>query len=193
MTRCRRPLVLIPALTAAALSLLAAGCGGKSGSPGVANVASTTSSTSPSQSGLQAFSTCMRQHGIPSFPDPDGSGQIPKIQVVAAAQANPSKFDAAQTACMHLAPGGSLGQQSAQEERSHLADGLSFARCMRSHGVARFPDPTPQGQLTIEMVVAQGIDVHSPAVLHAVQTCLPASHGAITPAMVQHALAEAGG
>jgi hypothetical protein len=193
VSRCRRPLVLIPALMAVALSLLAAGCGGKSGSPGVANVSSTTSTPSTSQGGLDAFSACMRSHGIASFPDPDGSGQIPKVEVVAAAQGNPSKFDAAQTACIHLAPGGSLGRQSAQEERSHLADGLSFARCMRGHGVARFPDPTPQGQLTIEMVVAQGINVHSPAVLHAVQTCLPASHGAITPAMVQHALAEAGG
>ena len=51
---------------------------------------------------------------------------------------------------------------------------------MRSHGVARFPDPTAQGQLSVEMVQAQGIDVHSPAVLHVVQACLPASHGALT-------------
>ena len=64
---------------------------------------------------------------------------------------------------------------------------------MRSHGVARFPDPTAQGQLTVEMVQAQGIDVHSPAVLRVVQACLPASHGALTPAKVREALNNAGG
>jgi hypothetical protein len=194
MPRHLRPLTLVGAVVVTALSLLVAGCGGKSGSPGVANVATTpTSTASTSGGGLNAFSACMRAHGVAGFPDPDSTGQISKLQVVNLAKADPSKFNAAQTACIHLAPGGSLGQESVQEARTHLADGLSFARCMRSHGVARFPDPTPQGQLTIEMVVAQGINVHSPAVLHAVQTCLPASHGGITPAMVNHALSEVPG
>jgi hypothetical protein len=64
---------------------------------------------------------------------------------------------------------------------------------MRSHGVTRFPDPTAQGDLTVAMVQAQGIDVHSPAVLRVVQACLPASHGALTPAKVREALNHAGG
>jgi len=42
------------------------------------------------------------------------------------------------------------------------------------------------------MVQAQGIDVHSPTVLRTVQACLPASHGALTPAMVRSALNRAG-
>ena len=58
---------------------------------------------------------------------------------------------------------------------------------------SRVPDPTAQGQLTVEMGQAEGIDVHSPAVLHVVQVCLPASHGALTPAKVQEALANPGG
>ena len=64
---------------------------------------------------------------------------------------------------------------------------------MRSHGLIRFPDPTAHGDLSVEMVRAQGIDVHSPAVLQAVQTCLPASHGALTIAKVRAALRNAGG
>jgi hypothetical protein len=64
---------------------------------------------------------------------------------------------------------------------------------MRSNGVSRFPDPTARGGLSVEMVQAQGIDVHSPAILRVVQTCLPASHGALTPAMVRHALDNAHG
>jgi hypothetical protein len=64
---------------------------------------------------------------------------------------------------------------------------------MRSHGVSRFPDPTAQGGLSVEMVQAKGIDVHSRAVLRVVQACLPASHGALTPAMIRHSLNDARG
>lgn len=187
-----RPLIVV---SVAALSLLAAGCGGGGSSPGVANVASPTTAvtTTTAQNGLAAFAGCMRSHGVSNFPDPDATGEIPKIHVVAAAKANPHKFNAAQTACIHLVPSGSLGrQQTAQQKRTQLADELSFARCMRSHGVARFPDPTAQGQLSLEMVQAQGIDVHSPGVLRVVQTCLPASHGALTAAKVNEAIANAG-
>jgi hypothetical protein len=137
----------------------------------------------------------MRSHGVSSFPDPDGTGGISKLRVVAARQANPTRFNSADSACSHLLPAsGSLGPpETAQQQRTQLADELSFARCMRSHGVSRFPDPTAQGQLTVEMVEAQGIDVHSPAVLRAVQKCLPASHGALTPAKVREAIDNAGG
>ena len=88
---------------------------------------------------------------------------------------------------------GGAPQQTAEQRRTQIADELSFARCMRSQGLTRFPDPTAQGQLTVEMVQGQGIDLHSPAVLQAVQACLPASHGLLTPAKVRAALNHAGG
>jgi hypothetical protein len=59
---------------------------------------------------------------------------------------------------------------------------------MRSHGVNRFPDPPAQGDLTVATLQTQGIDLHSSAVLRVVGACLPASHGALTPAKVQEAL-----
>ena len=80
-----------------------------------------------------------------------------------------------------------------RQEAARAADALSFARFMRAHGVPRLPDPTPQGRLTVGMVEAQGIDVHSAAVLRVVQGCLPASHGALAPAKVREALRNAGG
>jgi hypothetical protein len=192
MLRRRRPLILITVVAVTAFSLLAAGCGGV-GSPRVATVASTApaATTTTATGGLLAFSQCMRSNGMPNFPDPQHfvGGNV-KLTIH---QFAPSQ--AALTACSHLLPtnGGSGSQQTAQQERTQIADGLSFARCMRSHGVGRFPDPTAQGQLTVEMVEAQGIDVHSPAVLHVVQACLPASHGLLTPAKVSEALSQAGG
>jgi hypothetical protein len=192
--RCRRPLIVSSVGVVAAFSLLAAGCGSGGRSPGVASVASTTAGTATTQSGLVGFARCMRSNGVRNFPDPDSSGGIPKPQVVAAAETNQNKFNAAQTACNHLLPSGGLGPpQTAQQQRTQLADELSFAKCMRRHGVARFPDPTAQGQLSVEMVQAHGIDVHSPAILDVVQACLPASHGALTPAKVREAIQNAGG
>src|SRR5262249_17964460 len=79
-------------------------------------------------------------------------------------------------------------QDSDQQQRTRLADELWSARCMRGRGRSRSPDRNAQGELTVEMVQAQGIDVHSPAVLGVVQAGLPASHGALTPAKVRAAI-----
>jgi hypothetical protein len=196
MVRYRRPLILASVVAVAAFSLFAAGCGG-SGSPGVANVASsTTAATATTQTGAAAavaFARCMRSHGVSRFPDPSTiHPQALKATVQHLAAINP-RFPAAQSACRHLLPNGGSGpQETAEQNRTRLADELSFAKCMRSHGVNRFPDPTAQGGLSVEMVQAQGIDVHSPAVLRVVQACLPASHGALTPAKVRKALNHVG-
>jgi hypothetical protein len=133
----------------------------------------------------------MRSNGVPNFPDPQHfAGGNVKLTIH---QLAPSQ--AALSACSHLLPtnGGSGSQETAQQQRTQLADELSFARCMRSHGVSRFPDPTAQGGPSVEMVRAAGIDVRSPQVLRVVQACLPASHGALTPAKVREALNNAGG
>jgi hypothetical protein len=189
---CRRPLILASVVAVAASSLLAAGCAG--GSPRVASVASsTTAATSTRQNGLVAFSRCMRSNGMPNFPDPQRvGGRSLKLIVQRLAAGNP-RFQGAERTCRHFLPNGGGGsQEPARQTRTQLADELSFARCMRSHGVSRFPDPSAQSGLTVEMVQAQGIDLHSPAVLRVVQACLPASHGGLTPAKVREALSHAG-
>lgn len=134
----------------------------------------------------------MRSHGVPNFPDPTSSQGIPKDKIVPLV--GTPQFQVAQRTCKDALPAGGLGPQAtAGQTRTRVADALSFARCMRGHGVSTFPDPTAQGQLSVQMVQAQGIDVRSPAVLQAVQACLPASHGALTAAKVREALNNAGG
>ena len=61
---------------------------------------------------------------------------------------------------------------------------------MRNHGVNNFPDPTAQGQLTLGMVSTAGVDLHAPSVRSAALACVPASHGALTTAVVERALAS---
>lgn len=194
--RRRCPIILSSVVAVVAFSLLAAGCGG--GSPGVASVASSrsaaTTTTQDDAAAAVAFSRCMRSHGVPTFPDPSTIHPRALKEIAQHLAASNPRFTAAARACNHLLPnGGRSSQEAAQQNRTRLADMLSFARCMRSHGVTRFPDPTAQDGLSVEMVQAQGIDVHSPAVLRVVRACLPASHGALTPAKVREALNHAGG
>jgi hypothetical protein len=182
--RRRRPLTLASVVGAAAIALVAAGCGsGRS---------STTAATAP-HTGPLAFARCMRAHGLSGWPDPDTNGGFDK-SVLQQLGYTKVRVRSAANACGHLLPSGGSGPgETAQQRSTRLADGLSFARCMRSHGVTRFPDPNAQGELTVEMVEAQGIDVRAPAVLQVVQACLPASHGALTPGDVRRAINEAGG
>lgn len=179
---------------AATVSLLAAGCGGGGNRSGIASVGSTAASTTTSSeaSSLVAFSQCMRANGDPGFPDPQHyAGGNAKLTIHI--QGGDPRVQTALRACNHLLPSGPGGsQETLAQLRTRIADELSFATCMRSHGVAGFPDPTAQGELSVAMVEAQGIDVHSPQVLHVVQTCLPASHGALTAAKVREAIANAG-
>jgi hypothetical protein len=176
------------ALTAAAfvglLSLLAAGCGG-GGSPGVASIRSfsTPTATTTPQNGALAYSACMRSHGVPNFPDPASGGAITKEAAVRAfKEVSNSQAFAAQTACRHLQPDG--GQLSRAQLAQRLSDLLAFARCIRTHGVQSFPDPTSSGELTHEMLASAGVNVRQPAVLQAADACVGVTHGALTKAAV---------
>jgi hypothetical protein len=180
-----------------AVVLLAAGCGSGGGSPAaVATLGTTTTSTVASatpqnqQAEAVAYSRCMRANGVRAFPDPptsSNSGRAFKDAINHLATSNPH-FTGAQSNCAHLLPnGGTSSGPSPQQQRAQLADALAFARCMRRRGVSRFPDPS-NGQLTVAMVAAQGINVNSPQILRVVQACLPATHGGLTPAKVREAL-----
>ena len=121
----------------------------------------------------------MRSHGIPNFPDPDSSGQIPKEEILQLGVST-SVLQTAQRACMRLWP---YQAPTQVQQRQQLADDLKFAQCMRSHGVPSFPDPTtgPNGRVEFVLSVSRdGFDPHSPQILakaHECQYVLPAGTG----------------
>jgi hypothetical protein len=132
---------------------------------------------------MVAYAQCMRTHGVPRFPDPTGSGGNSKQAATRAfKEVSNSQAEAAQTACQHLQPNG--GQPSKAELARHIGDLLAFARCIRAHGVPRFPDPSSSGQVTHAMLADAGVDVHQPAVLRAADACVSVTHGALTKAAV---------
>lgn len=103
-------------------------------------------SPNPREAALR-FAQCMRQHGVPDFPDPGANGNIEiQTQPGNGASSGPdpgsSTFQAAQRACQKYAPGGKSngGKPDAQMQRK----ALRFAQCMRDHGITDFPDPNFQ-------------------------------------------------
>jgi hypothetical protein len=164
--RRRHGLTAAAVIVALFLALLAAACTGSpssTGSGGASNAAGSTSS----QSAL-AFAQCMRSHGVPNYPDPDSSGELPKTDAEQLGVST-SQFQAAQQACRHVLPtGGSLHQREEQcivnggpcppaLLQQMLTADRKFAECMRSHGWPNFPDPTPQSDGPVFNITAAGI------------------------------------
>lgn len=160
--RLRRASIVAASLSG--LSLLAVGCGGSSSSSGVAHVGSTTSTGSKPRSGI-SFSKCMRSHGVPLFPDPNSKGRISPGRGI---DANSPLFRAAQNACRSLLPkGGSFSAGGTHLSPQQQAQMLRYARCMRSHGLPKFPDPSSHGSA----LEPDQVDLDSPQFKSADQAC----------------------
>lgn len=161
------------ARTAAAIiattALLTAACSGGSpsltGSGGSPNAKG--SSSSPSAVG---YSQCMRSHGVANFPDPNGSGEIPKATAQQLGVSN-SQYQTAQTACAHLLP--NSGEVSQAEIGQMISGMRGFAQCMRSHGVSNWPDPSTDRAGYPTFYLHNKIDENSPQIVTTIQTCRP--------------------
>jgi hypothetical protein len=178
--RLARPAVLALALAASlGLAVLASGCGGSPG-PGVAKAPNSGSSNSGSTGGSStgdpaAYSACMRKHGVPNFPDPDSKGRIRITSGLGrngqktGVDVNSPQFKKAQQACQKLQPNG--GRPNAQQQAREQQAMLKFSRCMRSHGVPKFPDPkfTPNGGS--QMTIGKEVDPNSPQFKAAQKAC----------------------
>lgn len=130
------------------VATFAAACGNDSKSAGVASTGSPggkPSAASTSRASALEYSKCMRSHGVPSFPDPDSSGNI---QLKASGDLNPNsaQFKSALNACKSLQPAPISSNQASQNREV----ALKYAKCMRSNGVPGFPDPNAQGGLELK-------------------------------------------
>jgi hypothetical protein len=144
------------ATATALLLLLAAACGGSRsgiGSPGPAHAGGST----PSALNV-SYSVCMRYHGVPNYPDPDSSGQLPKPDAHRLGVSS-TQLQATQQTCQHLLPktGRAINAGSVQQcmeaddcpralVQQVLTEERSFAQCMRSRGVPNWPDPVTDSQ-----------------------------------------------
>jgi hypothetical protein len=154
----RRALRGLAVAGAIGLSLLASACG--SSGAKVAQVG-TGGGTNP-RPHRQTFSSCMRSHGVPNFPDANTEGEIHAAGIDKSSPA----FRKAYHSCRGLQRGGRLHEQSTPELQRQL---LAFAKCMRSHGVPKFPDPIFHPDGRFEIGVPQ--DPNSPSFIAAGNAC----------------------
>ena len=191
MTARRRIAQAAAAVAALAIiALLAPGCGGSSGSH-VAQLGSTGAQSGTSakkaagSSGGNAlrsalgFTRCMRAHGVATFPDPTGSGAVPKVSLQQLGVSS-SQFDAAQSACQRLLPAGSEDVFPPGEVQQLLPGMRRFSQCVRAHGMPNWPDPTifSGGRLGFNLVGVSNVDPTSRAVTEC-QHLLPSALGGL--------------
>jgi hypothetical protein len=191
----RRPRLRRFALVTAgilAVGVAVAACGGGPSTPSAATGSTTTTAAGSSASGstdatgLVAYSSCMRSHGVPNFPDPSSTGGVPKAGVISAEGAvSSAQVNAAQNACKSLLPAGSSlsGTPIQTIPTQDQQDYLKVAACLRSHGITNFPDPTFSDG-TVHFDIPSSIDTHSTQFTRAKQICqklvpagLPGSEG----------------
>jgi len=161
------------------LMTLAVACSGGSSSPGVANVDSTpnpsngasstpgTSSNGPSEDDMLAYSQCMRDNGVPNFPDPNPDGSLSLDAGALGIEPNSPQFRAADEACKEYSPSQAQPPALDPERRDAV---VKYAQCMRDEGITNFPDPKPNGTLEID-ANALGLGPDSPQFEAADQAC----------------------
>jgi hypothetical protein len=120
-----------------------------------------------------AYAGCMRGHGDPSFPDPElvknaHEGVVTWPQGVGK---NSPGYLSANRTCEHLLPKTGNGQLQLM-----TAQALKYAKCMRSHGVPNFPDPTESNGSVY--IGGPGIDPNSPQFIEAQNDCRSLAPGA---------------
>jgi hypothetical protein len=137
------------ALPVAAFIVVITACSGSSSTARVATAAGVTARphTNAPASVTQLIHTaaqCLRDHGIPNFPDPvvDTHGNLQYddqlIRSLPAAVA-----EAAQTACQSQVNVAQSAVSAAQPAATpqEIQQATQFAQCMRRHGWPNFPDP----------------------------------------------------
>ena len=158
----RRPLSPTLGVAAAAVAVLAAGCGAGS---------SPTSSARPTAAAIVgqqfvAFAVCMRSHGVPGYPDPQISSSATHLQVTispGSADPNSPAFKSADHTCHNLMPNGGKPANGTQ----YQAQDLTFAACIRSHAVPGPPDADPRRS------------VHTPVHDRPASSRIPARHASL--------------
>lgn len=110
------------------------------------------------------FAECVREHGVPHFPDPTAAGDF-----VFGIDVSPQVWTDAVNACKTLQPPGTL---SASRPPAQQTAALTFAQCVRANGVTDFPDPVNgQPLINTDMIPSANVPGGITILNAAVQKC----------------------
>jgi hypothetical protein len=142
--------------------LLLAGCSA-SGDSGAATT--TTGGQQAAAAVLREFVRCARANGMPNLPDLrlDSNGQV------SIPEGTPEPPKSVERACRSIwerLPASASGDQ--ERPPADIQALLRYARCMREHGMADFPDPAADGRFPLPASLRGG---KTPSFLRASQAC----------------------
>lgn len=156
------------------LALAMAGCGANNDGDKIATVggqrsgaSSATGSAkndrlSPQEMGVK-FAQCMRENGVPDFPDPQINNGT--MGLLLPDSVDKQKAEAAQKKCKQYLPNGG---ETPKGDPQMVEQIRKFAQCMRENGVPNFPDPDDSGSIRIG---GDGLSPDDPKMKAAQQTC----------------------
>jgi hypothetical protein len=129
------------------------------------------SETTPGEQAALDFARCMRENGVPNFPDPvaqpDGSFRLQRPPGV-----SPSALDDALKSCQSQAQALGIDSGSAAPDTDAQDQLLRLSRCMRENGIPEFPDPKPGSDALSGLHgLFSNFDLESPRVARALQSC----------------------
>jgi hypothetical protein len=145
--------------------LLLAGLAGCSASGGSAGATTTTSGQQAAAAVWRELVRCARANGMPNLPDP----QIDSNGRASFPNGTPKPTTSVRRACQSIydrLPASARGDE--ERPPADMQALLRYARCMREHGVADFPDPDAQGFFRAP---AGATDPNSPVFKRAMQAC----------------------
>ncbi|EPH44662.1 hypothetical protein ABT390_30710 [Streptomyces aurantiacus] len=166
-TRAVAPLLASVVLTGAVLTACSDGSSQAADADGPGAVEK-PSPTGPEERGL-AYAKCMRENGVPKFPDPEQGGGGIRIGPGMGVDPQSSEFKKAQEACKDLSPQGAGGPNGGKPLDS--AKVAEWARCMRENGVPKFPDPEIDGGSMVIDMSAVGMTGDDPKFQEAMEAC----------------------
>lgn len=159
--RLARSGVLAAAL--ASIALLATGCG----TGGKAHRAPDQQTNQQRYQQALSYSKCMRQNGVPNWPDPDQSGAYPNDNGSLTSIRKSAGFTKASGACKSLEVSGGIPPAQAQKDFENL---LKYSKCMRDHGISNFPDPV-KDKSGVGIKIPKGFDESSAQYKSAQKAC----------------------
>ena len=170
----RAAAVIAGSAVAGAAALTITACGGGHAGPTASSGTGSRPGVMSHAEALHLAGQCIRQHGVPGFPDPtvNGAGQvvIGRAQLLAVPKL---VLTQAMTACRTALGRADIqaGQYSGQGGRptpQQMHAILAFARCLRAHGVTGLADPNP---VTGDIRLPPGMAKRSPVLVNAQRAC----------------------
>lgn len=159
----------VVAAAAGACAAVVAGCG--SGGHAASHTTPSGTSNAQTQAILRELTQCIRQHGVPNFPDMTYDQRTGKVQVPPGTRKPPQNtMDACRSIASRL-PAEGMDRPATAAEMAKLRE---LSQCMRRHGLPDWPDPNANGAFPLPPRLRQGGKVMMRTQLQACRQYFPA-------------------